>query len=59
MLAAACGRGTTVIENAAREPEICDLAAYLNRCGARIYGAGRGLRHHRRGGGSVRLRATG
>lgn len=42
MLAAACGRGTTVIENAAREPEICDLAAYLNRCGARIYGAGEG-----------------
>lgn len=40
MLAAACSEGTTVIANAAREPEICDLAAYLNRCGARIYGAG-------------------
>lgn len=40
ILAAACSEGTTVIANAAREPEICDLAAYLNRCGARIYGAG-------------------
>ena len=42
ILAAACSRGTTVIANAAREPEISDLAAYLNRCGARIYGAGEG-----------------
>ena len=40
MLAAACSQGTTVIANAAREPEIVDLASYLNRCGARIYGAG-------------------
>lgn len=40
MLAAVCSQGTTVIANAAREPEICDLAAYLNRCGGRIYGAG-------------------
>ncbi len=40
MLAAACSEGTTVIANAAREPEISDLAAYLNRCGGRIYGAG-------------------
>lgn len=40
MLCAACSEGTTVIANAAREPEITDLAAYLNRCGARIYGAG-------------------
>lgn len=40
MLAAACSEGTTIIANAAREPEICDLAVYLNRCGARIYGAG-------------------
>lgn len=40
MLAAASSEGTTVIANAAREPEISDLAAYLNRCGARIYGAG-------------------
>ena len=40
MLAAACSEGTTVIANAAREPEIIDLAEYLNRCGSRIYGAG-------------------
>lgn len=40
LLAAATGRGTTVITNAAREPEIIDLAQYLNRCGARIHGAG-------------------
>ena len=40
MLAAVCAQGTTVIANAAREPEITDLAAYLNRCGGRIYGAG-------------------
>lgn len=40
MLAAVCGEGTTIIGNAAREPEICDLAAYLNRCGGRIYDAG-------------------
>ena len=40
ILAAVCSQGTTVIANAAREPEIMDLAAYLNRCGGRIYGAG-------------------
>ncbi len=40
MLAAVCSEGTTIIANAAREPEISDLAAYLNRCGGRIYGAG-------------------
>ena len=40
ILAAVCSQGTTVIANAAREPEIGDLAAYLNRCGGRIYGAG-------------------
>ncbi|MEG1428064.1 MAG: UDP-N-acetylglucosamine 1-carboxyvinyltransferase, partial [Oscillospiraceae bacterium] len=40
LLAAATARGTTVIQNAAREPEIADLAVYLNRCGAKIYGAG-------------------
>ena len=32
--------GTTVIENAAREPEIIDLANFLNSCGAKIKGAG-------------------
>ncbi|MGN0479645.1 MAG: UDP-N-acetylglucosamine 1-carboxyvinyltransferase [Hominenteromicrobium sp.] len=40
LLAAATGSGTTVVANAAREPEIVDLARYLNQCGARIYGAG-------------------
>ena len=40
MLTAVCSTGTTIIGNAAREPEIADLAAYLNRCGGRIYGAG-------------------
>lgn len=40
ILAGVCGKGTTVLANAAREPEICDLCAYLNRCGGRIYGAG-------------------
>ncbi len=42
MIAAVLAKGTTTITNAAREPEICDLAEYLNRCGARIYGAGEG-----------------
>lgn len=40
VLAAACARGTTVLRGAAREPEIADLAAFLNRCGAHIQGAG-------------------
>ena len=40
LLAAARAKGTTVLTNAAREPEIEDLAGYLNRCGAHIHGAG-------------------
>ena len=40
LLAAVLAKGTTVIENAAREPEIADLAAFLNRMGAVIVGAG-------------------
>ncbi len=40
MLAATCALGTTVIENAAREPHIVDLANFLNTCGAQITGAG-------------------
>ncbi len=36
MLAACMARGETVIRNAAREPEIIDLAGFLNACGARI-----------------------
>lgn len=40
ILAATTAKGVTVINNAAKEPEICDLADFLNACGARIYGAG-------------------
>ena len=40
MIAAAAAKGTTVITNAAREPEITDLADFLNACGAKISGAG-------------------
>jgi UDP-N-acetylglucosamine 1-carboxyvinyltransferase len=40
LMAAVTADGTTLIENAAREPEIQDLARFLNRCGARITGAG-------------------
>ncbi len=40
MMAAACAEGETVIENAAREPEIGDLAAFLKKMGAKIEGAG-------------------
>lgn len=40
MLAAVLADGVTVIENAAREPHIVDLANFLNTCGAKISGAG-------------------
>ncbi len=40
LMAAVLAEGTTVIENAAREPEVADLAAMLNRMGARVTGAG-------------------
>ena len=40
MMAAALADGETVLENAAREPEVVDLARFLNRMGARIRGAG-------------------
>jgi UDP-N-acetylglucosamine 1-carboxyvinyltransferase len=40
LMAAALASGTTVIENAAREPEIADVADCLNKMGARISGAG-------------------
>ncbi|MCH5194792.1 MAG: UDP-N-acetylglucosamine 1-carboxyvinyltransferase [Oscillospiraceae bacterium] len=42
MLAAVLAEGTTVIHNAAREPEIIDLASFLTACGAKINGAGSG-----------------
>jgi len=40
MMAATLARGTTVIESAAREPEVVDLANFLNSMGAKIEGAG-------------------
>ena len=40
LMAAVLARGETVIENAAREPEVADLAAFLRALGARIEGAG-------------------
>lgn len=40
MMAATLANGTTVIENAAREPEIVDTADFLNKMGAKISGAG-------------------
>ncbi|HQU14932.1 MAG TPA: UDP-N-acetylglucosamine 1-carboxyvinyltransferase [Gammaproteobacteria bacterium] len=58
MMAGVLARGTTVIENAACEPEVMDLARFLNAMGARIEGAGsstltiegvdtlRGTHHH-------------
>lgn len=40
MMAATLAKGTTIIENAAREPEIVDLAVVLNKMGAKVTGAG-------------------
>jgi UDP-N-acetylglucosamine 1-carboxyvinyltransferase len=40
LMAAVLAKGETVLENAAREPEVVDLAAFLNQMGARIRGAG-------------------
>lgn len=40
MMAASLAEGTTVLKNAAKEPEISDLANYLNKMGAKISGAG-------------------
>ncbi|MCH5183917.1 MAG: UDP-N-acetylglucosamine 1-carboxyvinyltransferase [Oscillospiraceae bacterium] len=40
MLAACTAKGTTIIDNAAREPHIVDVASFLNSCGADIVGAG-------------------
>lgn len=42
MVAASTAAGTTTVINAAREPEISDLADFLNSCGAKIAGAGQG-----------------
>ena len=40
MMAASLAEGTTILENTAEEPEIVDLANYLNKMGAKIRGAG-------------------
>lgn len=42
MMAACMAKGTTIIENAAQEPEIVDLANFLNAMGAKVRGAGTG-----------------
>ncbi|MBO5939012.1 MAG: UDP-N-acetylglucosamine 1-carboxyvinyltransferase [Clostridia bacterium] len=42
MLAAVFAKGVTILENAAREPHIVDMASFLNACGADISGAGTG-----------------
>lgn len=42
MLAAVLAKRRTVLHNAAREPEICDLAYFLRTCGAKIFGDGEG-----------------
>lgn len=47
MMAAATAKGDTTLINCACEPEIVDLADYLNRCGARITGAGENTIHIR------------
>lgn len=43
MMAGTLAKGTTVIENAAREPEVVDTAEFLNKMGAKISGAGSDL----------------
>jgi UDP-N-acetylglucosamine 1-carboxyvinyltransferase len=47
LMAAALAEGETVLRNAAREPEIVDLARFLNACGAKITGHGSDVIHIR------------
>jgi UDP-N-acetylglucosamine 1-carboxyvinyltransferase len=42
MLAAVCAEGTTIIKNAAREPEVIELGRFLNKMGGDVKGAGTG-----------------
>jgi UDP-N-acetylglucosamine 1-carboxyvinyltransferase len=42
MMAASLAEGTTILENVAKEPEIVDLANFLNKMGAKVRGAGTG-----------------
>ena len=43
LMAAVLAQGTTILENAAREPEVVDLANFLCSCGAKIQGQGTGI----------------
>lgn len=45
LMAACLARGETRLENAAREPEVVDLANFLNACGAKIEGQGESIIH--------------
>ncbi|MDR3543066.1 MAG: UDP-N-acetylglucosamine 1-carboxyvinyltransferase [Desulfosporosinus sp.] len=45
MMAAAMAKGTTLIENAAQEPEIVDLATFINEMGGKVRGAGTSIIH--------------
>lgn len=45
MMAAVTAQGTTLIENAAQEPEIVDLATFLNEMGGKVRGAGTSIIH--------------
>ena len=45
LMAAALAEGETILRNAAREPEVVDLANFLNRCGAKIQGHGGDVIH--------------
>ena len=56
MMAATLAEGTTVLENAAREPEIVDLARCLTAMGARISGRGQRPHHGRRCGAACMAR---
>ena len=46
MMAAVYAKGRTTIENAAKEPEIIDIATMLNKMGARIRGMGTKCNYH-------------
>ncbi len=43
MLAASLAQGTTLLENAAREPEVVDLATFITAMGGKVHGAGTGV----------------
>ena len=57
MMAAVLAKGETVLRNAAREPEVVDLADLLTKMGAQIEGAGTSDDPHSRRGPAARRRA--